>query len=109
MPRLARIPVQEESAVSKWCAFDLFVSKDFGRHWTNLTTASGGRVASFWDFDWGANVARWQRRELGFKDETGASLGRVCTGSGPSEGKASMPASVLLRPGGFIYLSLLEA
>ena len=64
--------MQEESAVSKWCAFDLFVSKDFGRHWTNLTTASGGRVASFWDFDWGANVARWQRKELGFSDETGA-------------------------------------
>ena len=65
---------QEESAISKWCAFDLFVSKDFGRHWTNLTTASGGRVASFWDFDWGANVARWQQTELGFKDETGACL-----------------------------------
>ena len=60
---------QEESAVSKWCAFDLFVSQDFGRHWNNLTIASGGRVASFWDFDWGANVM--QRTELGFRDETG--------------------------------------
>ena len=48
------------------------MSQDFGRHWNNLTVASGGRVASFWDFDWGANVM--QRTELGFKDETGPLL-----------------------------------
>ena len=63
--------LQEESAVSKWCAFDLFVSQDFGRHWQNLTEGSGGRVASFWDFDWGANVHRHDdSSEAAFQDET---------------------------------------
>ena len=60
--------LQAASAISKWCAFDLFVSQDFGRQWQNLTASSGGRVASFWDFDWGANVD--QGAEKSFKDET---------------------------------------
>lgn len=59
---------QAESATSKWCAFDLFVSQDFGRNWQNLTAASAGRVASFWDFDWGANVD--QNSSASFQDET---------------------------------------
>ena len=43
---------------SKWCAYDLFVSKDFAGTWSNLTAASGGAVASFWDYDWGANLLK---------------------------------------------------
>lgn len=60
--------LQGETATTKWCAFDLFVSQDFGRHWQNLTANSGGRVASFWDFDWGANVDKGSSGS--FKDET---------------------------------------
>ena len=67
-PSAVECCAQEESAVSKWCAFDLFVSQDFGRHWQNLTASSGGRVASFWDFDWGANVAK--ESATSFTDET---------------------------------------
>ena len=36
------------------CAFDLFASLDFAHTWKNLTAASGGAVAAFWDFEWGA-------------------------------------------------------
>ncbi len=50
--------LQEESAISKWCAFDLFLSQDFARTWKNLTAESGGRIASFWDFEWGASLER---------------------------------------------------
>jgi len=32
--------------------------QDFGRGWTNLTANSGGAIASFRDFDWGANIHR---------------------------------------------------
>jgi sortilin len=46
------------AAGSKWCAYDLFVSQDFAGTWTNLTAASGGAVASFWDYDWGANLLK---------------------------------------------------
>lgn len=28
--------------------------QDFGTAWTNLTEKAGGKVAAFWDFDWGA-------------------------------------------------------
>ena len=28
--------------------------QDFGTKWTNLTEKAGGKVAAFWDFDWGA-------------------------------------------------------
>lgn len=38
------------------CAHDLFISKDFGTAWTNLTEKAGGKVAAFWDFDWGASL-----------------------------------------------------
>ena len=30
------------------CAMDLWVSKDFGNSWTNLTEASGGKLAGVW-------------------------------------------------------------
>ena len=30
------------------------VLQDFGTAWTNLTEKAGGKVAAFWDFDWGA-------------------------------------------------------
>ena len=32
------------------------VAQDFGQSWKNLTAASQGAVASFWDFDWGAHM-----------------------------------------------------
>lgn len=35
------------------CAMDLWLTKDFGRQWANLTAAAGGAVAGFLDFDWG--------------------------------------------------------
>ncbi|KAL3138147.1 hypothetical protein ABBQ38_005375 [Trebouxia sp. C0009 RCD-2024] len=38
------------------CAHDLFVSQDFGSSWTNLTEKALGKVAAFWDFDWGASL-----------------------------------------------------
>lgn len=38
------------------CGNDLFVSKDFGATWKNLTEAAGGRIASFRDFEWGATL-----------------------------------------------------
>lgn len=41
---------------SPYCAYDLFVTKDFGSSWTNLTEASKGRVTSFRDFEWGAQM-----------------------------------------------------
>jgi len=44
------------AAGSKWCAYDLFLSQDFAGSWRNLTAESGGAVASFWDYDWGANL-----------------------------------------------------
>ena len=33
-------------------------AQDFGHSWVNLTANSGGAVASFWDFDWGASLHR---------------------------------------------------
>eukprot|EP00887_Chlorella_sp_A99_P000674 scaffold5.g674.t1 len=44
------------------CAYDLFVSKDFGSSWSNLTDASKGRVASFRDFDWGAQLDKFANK-----------------------------------------------
>ena len=49
---------QDDSAISKWCAFDLFLSEDFARSWKNLTAESKGVIASFWDFEWGATLKR---------------------------------------------------
>lgn len=43
--------------------------QDFGHNWVNLTQNSGGAVASFWDFDWGAALHRGEARR-GFPDET---------------------------------------
>ena len=42
--------------------------QDFGKGWTNLTANSNGLIAAFWDFDWGANLHRSERRT--FPDET---------------------------------------
>ena len=42
--------------------------QDFGKGWMNLTENSHGAIASFWDFDWGANIHRSERRA--FPDET---------------------------------------
>jgi hypothetical protein len=42
--------------------------QDFGKSWTNLTQNSGGAIASFWDFDWGANLHHGEKRS--FPDET---------------------------------------
>jgi sortilin len=35
------------------CAKDLWLTKDFGYTWTNLTAQSKGMVSGFLDFDWG--------------------------------------------------------
>lgn len=34
----------------------MLYSQDFGSSWTNLTQKAGGKVAAFWDFDWGASL-----------------------------------------------------
>lgn len=52
------VHLQDDSAISKWCAFDLFLSQDFARSWKNLTADSHGVIASFWDFEWGASLKR---------------------------------------------------
>ncbi|CAL5221253.1 g3408 [Coccomyxa viridis] len=57
-----------DASTNPWCAYDLFVSQDFGKGWMNLTENSKGAIASFWDFDWGANIHRNERRA--FPDET---------------------------------------
>ena len=44
------------------------ILQDFGKGWTNLTANSYGAIASFWDFDWGANIHRTEKRS--FPDET---------------------------------------
>lgn len=43
---------------SPLCAYDLFLSQDFAGTWANLTAQSGGRVASFRDYDWGCKLAK---------------------------------------------------
>ena len=48
--------MQVATAMSKWCAKDLFLSEDFARTWRNLTEDSRGRIASVWDFEWGASL-----------------------------------------------------
>ena len=50
--------MQGSTAISKWCAKDLFLSEDFARTWSNLTERSAGRIASVWDFEWGASLHR---------------------------------------------------
>lgn len=42
--------------------------QNFGHSWTNLTENSGGAIASFWDFDWGASLHHGEKRA--FPDET---------------------------------------
>eukprot|EP00270_Netrium_digitus_P010308 TRINITY_DN3195_c0_g1_i1.p1 TRINITY_DN3195_c0_g1~~TRINITY_DN3195_c0_g1_i1.p1 ORF type:complete len:836 (-),score=200.33 TRINITY_DN3195_c0_g1_i1:69-2555(-) len=44
---------EPDDAHRKHCADDLFVTKDFGRSWTNLTEKAQGNIISFVDFDWG--------------------------------------------------------
>lgn len=46
--------IKEATAISRWCAKDLFFSEDFGATWRNLTEGSSGRVASVWDYEWAA-------------------------------------------------------
>ena len=41
------------------CGHDLFISKDFGDSWKNLTEASNGKVTSVRDFEWGAKLAMY--------------------------------------------------
>lgn len=67
--------LQDDSAISKWCAFDLFLSQDFARSWKNLTAESNGVIASFWDFEWGASL---KRREVC------TALSCSCCSCGPS-------------------------
>lgn len=43
------------------------VLQDFGRNWQNLTENSKGKIAAFWDFDWGAKV-HWGDKDM--SDET---------------------------------------
>lgn len=38
------------------CGHDLFISKDFGEKWENLTESSNGKVTSIRDFEWGARL-----------------------------------------------------
>jgi hypothetical protein len=38
------------------CAVDLWVSKDFGATWSNLTAASNGQMAGVRDFEWGCKL-----------------------------------------------------
>ncbi|KAK9828958.1 hypothetical protein WJX72_003046 [[Myrmecia] bisecta] len=59
----------DDASISKWCAFDLFVSQDFGHSWSNLTENSGGAIASFWDFDWAASMHHAEAAPT-FPDET---------------------------------------
>ena len=44
--------------------------QDFGKTWTNLTDNSGGRVASFVDFDWGALLNPWWGEDSDAEDTT---------------------------------------
>ncbi|KAK9845742.1 hypothetical protein WJX81_001203 [Elliptochloris bilobata] len=69
LAKVRRMECEESgSATNPWCAFDLFVSQDFAKSWTNLTANSEGAVTSFWDFDWGATLQR--NSEDSFPDET---------------------------------------
>lgn len=38
------------------CTADLWISKDFGHSWKNLTEASKGKISGFNDFEWGAKL-----------------------------------------------------
>ncbi|BDA42979.1 Vacuolar protein sorting/targeting protein 10 [Coccomyxa sp. Obi] len=57
-----------DASTNPQCAYDLFLSQTFGHSWTNLTQNSGGAIASFWDFDWGASLHHGEKRA--FPDET---------------------------------------
>lgn len=46
---------------SPFCGSDLFVSKDYGRSWNNLTAASNGKVTSVRDFEWGAKLEKYAK------------------------------------------------
>ena len=55
-PHIASTIVHELSidTNSKRLSSHIIVLQDFGTQWTNLTEKAGGKVAAFWDFDWGA-------------------------------------------------------
>lgn len=42
----------EDPKMRRGCADDLFLTKDFGKTWTNLTLKAQDRILSFLDFDW---------------------------------------------------------
>lgn len=44
------------------CAYDLFLTKDFGSSWTNLTANSAGRISSFRDYDWGCKMDKFANK-----------------------------------------------
>lgn len=51
------------------CAMDLWLSKDFGRSWENLTAKTKGKLSGFIDFDWGYHTADPKYKSL-FKETT---------------------------------------
>uniref|UniRef100_A0A061QZD8 Oligoxyloglucan reducing end-specific cellobiohydrolase n=1 Tax=Tetraselmis sp. GSL018 TaxID=582737 RepID=A0A061QZD8_9CHLO len=51
------------------CSVDLYVSTDFGESWTSLKANAKGRVSTFVDFDWAANL-RADPAEANYRDET---------------------------------------
>lgn len=58
-----------EDEVFAECAMDLWLSKDFGKNWENLTLKTKGKLAGFIDFDWGYHTADPKYQKL-FKETT---------------------------------------
>lgn len=58
----AKRPACVADTRSPACGYDLFLSKDFGGEWANLTAATKGRVASFRDFEWGARIPMFNKK-----------------------------------------------
>lgn len=59
---------------SPLCALDLFISKDWGGSWTNLTEASGGKITGFRDFDWAAKLEHEEHEDGGKEKYKGKNL-----------------------------------
>ena len=57
----------ESDRWSTECTFDLFVTKDFGKNWKNLTSHCHGNFDGIKDFDWGASISKFFGRDT--KDE----------------------------------------
>eukprot|EP00892_Ulva_mutabilis_P002708 jgi/Ulvmu1/12438/UM009_0090.1 len=58
-----------EGDVFSECSMDLWLSKDFGQTWENLTEKTKGKLAGFIDFDWGYHTADPKYQTL-FKETT---------------------------------------